>query len=351
MKALRDLERDFELVRAAGDFVQLGMNLLHTGGHRENAARRAERAGQPKLALVLRASVDPISLSALSDYRLMASAFANSLVSHGIFDAALGSMKRIPVATVQTGNVSIGLTAGILEERAVKVVSRLTLESANVTPLKAAAIIALSNELLRVAPNEAQQLFSRELISGCALAADQRFLTVALSGITAFSSSGSTAPAFRSDLAGLLSSITTDQTSRLFLAMPSLVCKTLSAMGATSTNATPAFPDLGPQGGEISHIPVVVSNACSTGVVTLLDASRFAGGSTPVVIEDFQHSSVQFDSAPDSPPIASSSVVNLWQQNQTGILAERWIAVSRLSSSSVASVSNSNSWQGGFSPP
>ena len=202
-----------------------------------------------------------------------------------------------------------------------------------------------------MAPNEAQQLFSRELISGCALSADQRFLTVATSGVTAFTSSGSTAVAFRSDLAGLLSSITTDQTSRLFLAMPSAVAKVLSVMGASSTNGAPAFPELTPQGGLISGIPAVVTNACATGVVTLLDASRFAGGSTPVVIEDFRHSSVQFDSAPDSPPTATSSVVNLWQQNQTGILAERWIAVSRLGSSSVASVSNSNSWQGGFSPP
>ena len=133
--------------------------------------------------------------------------------------------------------------------------------------------------------------------------------------------------------------------------MPSLVCKTLCAMGANSTNATPAFPDLGPQGGTISQIPVVVTNACAAGVVTLLDASRFAGASDPVTIEQFNHANVQFDSVPDSPPTASTNVLSLWQANMTGILAERWIGIQRLSSGSVASVSNANSWQGGFSPP
>jgi HK97 family phage major capsid protein len=348
---LRALERDYDSLKAAGEFVQVAKFLLQGKGHRADAADLAEHAGAPRAAIVLKAGVEPQTLSQLADYRLLASGFANALVNHGLFDAALGSMRRVPLATATVGNVSVGAFAGVVEERGVKQVTRLTLENAQLTPQKAAVLVALTNEFLRASPNEAQQLISRELLSGCALAADQKFLAVALSGVTPFTSSGSTAPAFRSDLAGLLASVATDQPSRLFLAMPSLVCKTLAVMGATSTNATPAFPELGPQGGSISQIPVVVSDACATGVVTLLDASRFAGASDPVTIENFRHANVVMDSAPDSPPVASSNVLGLWQANMTGILAERWIGIQRLRTGSVASVSNPNSWQGGFSPP
>lgn len=327
------------------------MFLLKARGHRSDAAALAESAGAPRVANVLKAAASPATLAQLSDYRLMAAGFSAALQSHGLFDAALPAMQRVPLATATVGNVAIGATAGIAVELGVKVVSRLTLENGQLTPIKAASIIALTNELLRAAPVEAQRIVSRELINACALAADRQFLAVALAGVTAFTSAGSTAVAFRSDLAGLLSLVTTYQTSRLFLAMPSLVCKTLSVMGANSTNATPAFPDLGPQGGTISQIPVVVTNACGTGVVTLLDASRFAGAADPVTIDDFRHASVQFDAAPDSPPTASTNVISLFQLNMAGILAERWIGIQRLSSASVASVSNSNSWQGGFSPP
>jgi Phage capsid family len=342
-----------ENVRHHTEFAQMCRFLLEGNGSQSIAIRAAERAGASRVATILRAATDPITLSSLSDYRLLASGFANALSNVGLFDACLPSMKRIPLplATSTVGAIGTAAVAGISEERGVKVVTRLSIENSQLTPIKAAAVIALSNELLRAAPNEAQQLISKELVNACALAADQKFLAVALSGATSFTSSGSTAVSFRSDLASLLALVSTGASSRLFLAMPSLVAKQLSAMGATSTNATPAFPELGPQGGSISQIRVIVSDACATGTVTLLDASRFAGGAEPVTIEEFRHGSVQMDAAPDSPPTASTNQLSLFQLNMAALLAERWIGIQRLSSGAVASVVNANSWVGGFSPP
>ena len=344
-------QREFEDLRHASEFMTLTRLLMQSQGNWGMAARFAERAGSSRVANVCKAAVDPVTLSSLADYRLLASGFAQSLQNVGLFDACLSSMKKIPLSTATVGAITTAAVAGISEERGVKVVSRLSIENGQLTPIKVAVIIALSNELLKVTPNEAQQLISKELIATCALAADQRFLAVVLSGVTAFTSSGSTAASFRSDLASLLGLITTDATSRLFLAMPSLVCKILCAMGATSTNAAPAFPELGPQGGSISQIPVIVSDACATGTVTLLDASRFAGNADLVTIENFRHASVNMADAPDSPPVATSNILPLWQSNLTGILAERWIGVQRLRTGSVAAVTNGNSWVGGFSPP
>ena len=156
----------------------MGMFMLEGRGNREEAARRAERAGAPQIATVLRAAVEPVGLSQLSDFKLMAGGFANALVSHGLFDAALDSMKRVPLATAGVGNVSIGAIAGISEERGVKVVSRLTIEDEQLTPIKVAVIVALTNELLLATSSEAQRIVSRELINACALAADQNYWPV-----------------------------------------------------------------------------------------------------------------------------------------------------------------------------
>lgn len=345
-------DKKFETLRVAGEFATLARCILQAKGQQSLAVKLAENSSAARVATVLRAAVAAGTLNSLTDYKLLAGAFSAALQNFGLFDACLaGGMRRVPLATSTVGNISVAAIAGISEELGVKVVSRLTIENGILTPIKAAVILALSNELLRVSADDSQQLISRELVNASALAADRKFLTVALSGITAFTSSGSTAVSFRSDLASLLGLIRTDATSRLFLAMPSLVCKTLSVMGATPTNATPAFPELTPQGGSISGIRVVVSDACATGTVTLLDASRFAGASDPVAVELFRQTSINMFDAPDSPPTSSTTMLPLWQLNMSAILAERWIGVQRLNTDSVASVVNANSWVGGFSPP
>jgi hypothetical protein len=61
--------------------------------------------------------------------------------------------------------------------------------------------------------------------------------------------------------------------------------------------------------------------------------------------------SIYPDSAPDSPPLASTNVLNLWQLNQIALVVERWWGAVKLRSTAVAAISNANSYVGGFSPP
>jgi hypothetical protein len=46
--------------------------------------------------------------------------------------------------------------------------------------------------------------------------------------------------------------------------------------------------------------------------------------------------SVQLDSAPDSPPSASTTTVSLWQENLFGLKAERFFAAEKITSTGVA---------------
>jgi len=44
-----------------------------------------------------------------------------------------------------------------------------------------------------------------------------------------------------------------------------------------------------------------------------------------VVLDASNQASIQLDSAPDSPPGASTAYISMWQMNMTGLRAERWI--------------------------
>src|SRR5262245_13549430 len=94
--------------------------LMQAGGQRDIASRLAEKAGAPRVAAVLKAAVDPATLSSLADYRLMANAFAAALSNHSLFDACLPAMKRVPLATSTVGAITTAAVAGISEERGVK---------------------------------------------------------------------------------------------------------------------------------------------------------------------------------------------------------------------------------------
>jgi hypothetical protein len=119
----------------------------------------------------------------------------------------------------------------------------------------------------------------------------------------------------------------------------------------TDQKGVSAFPDLTPLGGSINGITVLVSDAVTAGQVILADASGIAAASGDIGLQEFTEGSLQFDSAPDSPPSASTNIVSLWQMNFVGIRVERYFVAARLRSDAVAVASNSNSYGSGNSPP
>ena len=361
---LAALERNFELARHAGEFMSLVRILLEAKGDYFQARQLTEKHRvSPRVRdllhsndarnIISKAAVNPLSLSGnaqLADYRTLISGFVNALASTGAFDGMLSSMRQMPIATT-VGAVSTSVQGFVVVEGSAKQVSRLSLTSGALEPQKAHALVAVSNELLKFGGPEVQALISRDLINAAVVAVDGGFLTTLLSGVAVGTSSGQTAEAVRADLAVLLSAVQTDQTSRLFIITTPLVCKMWAAMGATATNGAPAFESMTPQGGAILNIPVIASDAVTAGQVVLCDATGVAAGSDQILLSVVPDGTLIPNSAPDSPQTAATNVISLWQLNQTAILAERWWSAERLRSNCVAAVSNSNSYQQGFSPP
>ena len=216
-------------------------------------------------------------------------------------------------------------------------------------PQKAHCIVVITEELARTPISEAVQLIGRELRQAVALATDTQFISTITTGLSITTSTGPTAESVRTDISNLLNSITTGQDSKLFIITTPLIAKMWSML--TSGRGESAFPELGPSGGLINEIPVLVSDGVPTGQVVLVDASGIAASAGEAVLQHMRQATLQMDSSPNSPPTASTTFINLWQSNLVAVIVERFFCALKLRSDAVAVVSNSNSYQSGNSPP
>ena len=369
LQKLGQVNAAVEQATRAGEFASLAKFILASGGITK-AAFAIETGGSkavgPRLAGILeaggggeisrevlqrqKAAATAGTLSSFADYSVIAQGFANSLVNAGVFDTMLSSMAPIPLMTGTAGAVSVGATGYSLAEGSMKPISRLTVTGQQVTPQKAHAVLVVTEELARAPGANAIALISRELRNSVALVSDQQFFTTILTGIVAGTSTGQTAEFVRADVSGLLRSITTGQNSKLFLIVTPLICKMWSML-TSGAKGDSAFPELGPLGGEINSIPVLVSDGLSTGQVVLVDASGIAAASGDIGLSEMREGSVVLDTAPDSPPTASTAFISLWQMNMRAVVCERFFVAVRLRSDACATLTNSNSYQGGSSPP
>ena len=70
------------------------------------------------------------------------------------------------------------------------------------------------------------------------------------------------------------------------------------------------------------------------------DASQLALGSTGVEADATNQAAIQMDSAPSSPPDASTTQQSMWQLDLSGLRASRWFGCERLRTGAVAVISN-----------
>ena len=98
----------------------------------------AGRAGEISREALLRekAAATAGTLSSLSDYSTIATAFTNSLVNASAFDSMLASMVPTLVRTATVGAISVGATAYSVGESSAKQISKLTLTNQQQTPQK-----------------------------------------------------------------------------------------------------------------------------------------------------------------------------------------------------------------------
>ena len=243
-------------------------------------------------------------------YENMATAFIGSLAPYNSFDAAFLSMMHVPLKS----RVMISLVAAeafVVDEGDAKTPTELDLSDQSLETLKAAAMIVVTNDLLKLGGPVAQNLFESELRKGVSKATAAKFEADLKAATTPGSSSGD----FLWDLRTLLGEIDGDVNSRYFVVVDSANLKMLAT--AQGLHSSRAYPELGVNGGTIGGITIVGSSSLTSGDVIAFDAARIAADAGTVVLDASIHGNI--DMAGGNSPNFS-----LFQKNATALRAERW---------------------------
>lgn len=248
-------------------------------------------------------------------------------------------------------------------ENAPKPVSALAFDTVQLRWAKAAGIIVLTEELVRFSNPAAEAIVRQEMIDSMTQFLDRQFVdpTVAAvtnvspasitNGVTATVRTGTNQAAFVTDATTLL---TTFLTGNLSTAGGVWLMSQRQALGfSLMLNALgqPFYPAMSAEGGTLLGYPVITSEnippvgnspADGTPIIFLIPREIMLADDGQTVIDASNQASLQMDTAPDSPPTASTAVVSLWQMNFVGLRAERWINWLKRRSTAVAYISNAN---------
>lgn len=331
-------------------------NILHA--HEIVKANEQWMAESPEVADVLKAAVaagtttDPAWAGPLVQYQNLTADFIELLRPATIIGRIPG-LRRVPFKVkvpAQTG----GATVGWVGEGKAKPLSALAFSSIVLDFAKIAGIVALTDELVRFSSPSAETLVRDDLAAAITQFMDREFIDPAkaatpvspasiTNGITGATPSGTDQAALKTDVSALMAGFlgANLSSSTAVWIMTQQQAMRIGAM--QNPLGQPAFPGaLTATGGTFYGFPVVASEnlpgSPATGypmILVLANEILLADDGT-VTIDASREASLQMDSAPDSPPSATTVLVSLWQNNMIGIKAERFINWQRRRAQAVA---------------
>ncbi len=304
----------------------------------------------PELETVLRTAVtvgnttDSTNAAPLVVYQNMASEFIDLLRAETIIGRIPG-LRRVPFnisVPRATGDPSVNWVG----EGKVKPVSSMAFDSLTLGFAKVAGIVPITMELMKFSNPAAEGLIRDALIAAIAYLTDRDFLdpTKAVqtgvspasvtNGVTPVTSTGTTADALRDDLGSLLANYLAANMSISGLVLVMTAQQAMRIGLLRNALGQKEFPDMGIGGGTLEGIPVITSeNIVGTGgsptdgglIVALNAPEILLADDGGVDIDVSTEASIQMETTPDSPAVASTVLTSLWQHNMVGIRAERMI--------------------------
>jgi len=312
-----------------------------------------------KAAVGAGTTTDATWASPLVAYTVSASEFIELLRPATIIGRIPG-LRRVPF-NIQMPRTTTGSTVGWVGENAPKPVSAMAFDTVQLRWAKAAGIIVLTDELVRFSNPAAEAVVRQDMIDAMAQFLDRQFVdpTVAAvtnvspasitNGVTAVPRTGVNQAAFVTDVTTLFNTFLAGNLSTAGGVWIMTQRQALSFSLMLNALGQPFYPGISADGGTLLGYPVIASeNVPSIGnspadgspIIFLLPREIMLADDGQVVIDASNQASVQMDSAPDSPPTASTNMVSLWQMNMTGLRAERWINWLKRRSTAVGYISN-----------
>jgi hypothetical protein len=344
MTILQTLDRAGADRSAVGEFHKFARMLTRARGEPGRALTDAEASNaKPRVISILKSAISGGTLtdwSAIADYQQISTAFSESLRSLSVFDSALPFFTPAPLRS-RGITVTIGITGANPGEHMIKPISSVVLGSKLVEPRKACAIIVTTEEVLKLSNPNANALFDQELRNAVAVSTDTIFLSDLVAGTTPTASAGATLANIMTDMAALLAAVYTHAGSQLFYVTGPSNMKSLALKASTSGGLV--FPGLGPNGGTLlPGVTAIASYQVPANTALLFDASGIAGGADVITLDASRQAIVQMETAPDSPPVAATAMLSLWQTNHYALRSERFFGFTALRSNAVSSLSGVN---------
>lgn len=328
-------------------FVRAACAVLACKGNLYEAAEYAKARWTdttPEVALYLKAAVAPGTTTDAT--------WANPLVNQNISSDFLELLRpatilgKIPGLRVVPFNTKVpsqtaGGTYGWVGEAKPKPVTKLAFAAETLGISKAAGIIVLTEELVRLSNPSAEALVRADMVAGIAQFLDSQFIDPAVAAVAgvnpaSITNGAPTAAATTSPLADILGLLNHFATNNIPVAGLTFIMSEANALALSFQmhhDGTPVFPDITITGGSFKGIRIVTSQVAGTNVIALQPSLILYADDGGVTIDASREASLQMDSAPTSPPDATTVLVSLWQNNLVGLRVERFVNWKRVGAS------------------
>lgn len=340
-------------------FTRYAMALMASKGNLMQAVEIAKRWDDqtPEVSNVLKAAVaagtttDATWAKPLVEYTNMASEFAELLRPATIIGRIPG-LRNVPF-NIKVPRQTGGSSASWVGEGKPKPVSALAFDQISLGVTKLAGIVVMTEELVRFSNPSAESIVRQDLIDTIVQTMDRDFVDPANAGtatvkpasitygVTPVVASGTDADAVRLDVQKLMGKFVTANLSlsgAVFI-MTEMMALTFALM--LNPLGQREFPDIninGDSGGKFFGLPVVLSEnipanagtgdplvGAGTRIILAKASEIMLADDGETMLDASNQASLEMDSAPTSPPTASTVLVSLWQHNMVGIRAERFI--------------------------
>jgi hypothetical protein len=276
----------------------------------------------PRVETVLKAAVeagnttDPAAFGALSDYGNMITAWlATGRASAFDRIATLSRSGRVGYGYAATIAVP---TAALVEESGWKALTHVEFGKDALPRRKGAALVALTEEALRMFPAGALDLIDRELRAAVRTVTDTELFAI-LTAPSATPSGVSTGDLL-ADLSAATADIDVTGESRLVYVLPPAVLAQ-AALKRTADGAA-CYPGLTTSGGTLNGVTILPSDSTG-GDGILVDADGLVLASESLGLRSSRNGTLVFDSEPGTGP---QTAVSLFQTNSVALLVERWFS-------------------------
>jgi len=300
----------------------------------------------PEVALALKAAVAPgtatdaVWAGPLVNPRI-ANDFIEMMRAATIIDKISG-LYKVPFNTkipAQTG----GGTYGWVGEMKPKPVTALTFGSVTLDWAKVAGIIVLTQELIKLSNPNAEDVVRREMVAGIAAFLDGQFINPAVAAVAGISpasitNGAPTAVATANPLADILTLIQHFVNNNISLAGVTFLMSPTNALALSfksNPDGSPVFPGIDINGGSYKGLKFITSQVVGSNVIALQPSLVLFADDGGVTIDASTEASLQMDSAPDSPAVATTVLVSMFQMNTVALRAERFITWKKANANAV----------------